>query len=186
MRVVTLCTGDKYGREYVDRLYYGLARHTTKPFEFECIRESEYPGWWGKLEIFPPKERTVFLDLDTVITGNVDFLFEYDGPFCILRDFYHRQQFGSAIMSIAPGFGGSIIESFVADAPRIMRRLHGDQDWIFEQVKTADHWQDLYPGKIKSFKAHDLLSGPAGASVVCFHGQPKPHECNGWVKEHWR
>jgi hypothetical protein len=128
-------------------------------------------------------ERIIYLDLDTVIAGNVDFLFEYAGQFAILRDFHHWWEYGSAVMSIAPGFGRHIWENFTPD---VMARLHGDQNWIKEQVKDADRWQDVAPGKIGSYKVDGLQDGPKGFSVCCFHGRPKPHEVDGWVTDAWR
>jgi len=185
-RVVCLRTGDKYGPEYVERLGRGVAQNTSRPFWFEVITQAQFPGWWQKLLVFPSEERTIFLDLDTVIVGNVDFLFDYAGPFCILRDFYRPHGYGSAVMSIAPGYGKEIRDGFLADADNIMRRLHGDQNWIEEQVAGADRWQDVAPGKIGSFKADALQESPKGFAVCCFHGQPRPHEVDGWVREAWR
>jgi hypothetical protein len=187
-KIVTLCTGNKYGEEYVENLFNALDRNTTVPFKFECIRESEFPGWWGKVEIFPPKERIVFLDLDTIIVDNCDFLFQYKGPFCILRDFYRKDGYGSAVMSIAPGFGAEISRTFLANPEDAMKKVHGDQNWIERNVKDADLWQDKFPGKIVSFKVHCNGKYPAGAAVVCTHGFPKPHQITHipWVKENWR
>ena len=49
----------------------------------------------------------------------------------------------------------------------------GDQAWIESALREEpDLLQDLYPGLIGSFKVH----GP-GAPIVCYHGQPKPHNC---------
>lgn len=189
MKVVCLRTGNAYGPEYVARLYSGLARNSTRPFNFECIGHSKFPGWWGKLGIFPPRERTIFLDLDTIITGNVDFLFDYDGEFAILRDFWRKNGYGSAVMSIAPGFGGEIYRRFIEEPDATMRRFHGDQEFIETVIKGADLWQDMFPGKIKSYKADYLEhAGPQGASVICFHGVPKPHNVEhvGWISEAWR
>lgn len=188
MKIVTLCTGNKYPFTYVEKLYRGLQRNLTKPFEFQIITESKYPGWWGKIEIFNPAERIVFLDLDTVIVGNCDFLFEYQGPFAILRDFYRPNGYGSAVMSIEAGYGKHVVESFEANSKSIMEKFHGDQNWIEQQVSDAVLWQDIYPGKIKSFKADNLESGPKGASIVCFHGIPRPYDVAHlpWMIEHWR
>jgi len=176
--------------DYVGKLFRGLSRNTSVPFEFECVTASKYPGWWGKLEVFDPPERVIFLDLDTVITGNVDFLFEYNGPFAILRDFGtpRGDNYGSAVMSISAGYGKQVIEGFKTDADSIMKRLYGDGNWIRESAPGADFWQDIYPGKIKSFKVDDLENGPKGASIVCYHGSPRPHEMThlGWMREFWK
>jgi hypothetical protein len=189
MKIVTLNIGTKYAEgDYVGKLYRSLVRNVTVPFEFECITQSEYPGWWGKINVLNPPERIVFLDLDTIITGNVDFLFEYQGSFAILRDFYRPDGFGSAVMGISPGFGRNIVESFALTSKHVMKSFAGDQNFIEFHVKHADLWQDLYPGKIKSFKADNLEAGPKGASIVCLHGQPKNLDLLhlDWVRENWR
>ena len=89
-------------------------------------------------------------------------------------------------MSIARGYGREIRDRFLTDADRIMSNLHGDQNWIEECVPGADRWQDLYPGKIGSYKADGLQESPKGFAVCAFHGIPKPHEVDGWVREVWR
>ena len=173
IEVVCLNVGTKYTHDYEMRLYEALCRHTTTGFNFRIIRDEHFPGWWNKLLLFPPSVRTVFLDLDTVIVGNSDFLFAYEGPFCILEDFYYAGAYGSAVMSIAPGFGEQIRTSFLADSARIMHQCWGDQDWIRQQVPKADLWQQLYPGKIVSYKVHCQEEMPTDAALVCFHGEPK-------------
>lgn len=171
-------------QDYVGRLLRGVQRNLTVPFEFEVRSRSEYPGWWSKLEIFPPKERIVFLDLDIIITGNCDFLFDYDGQFCAWRDPW-SEGLNSSVMSIAPGFGKIIKESFLENPVGIMRRYHGDQDWINMCKPDVDFWP---ANKVKSYKADNLESGPREASICIFHGHPKPHEMAHleWVRECWR
>jgi hypothetical protein len=187
-------TGQKYGAEYVNRLAAMLRRHTSKVVPFICITDdakgladdienipARYPelqGWWQKPALFGgygfEQERLLFLDLDTVIVGNVDFLFEYEGPFAILRDFYHPVHYGSAIMSIAPGFGRHVWDRFRVTPDTIIQSMWGDQDWIKACVPHADLWQDLCPGKIVSYKADEVQTrGVNGASIVCLHGLPK-------------
>jgi hypothetical protein len=67
-----------------------------------------------------------------------------------------------------------------------MARLHGDQEWIDENVTQADRWQDLAPGKIGSYKVDELHEGPKDFAICCFHGVPRPHEVDGWIREHWK
>lgn len=195
--------GTKYSAEYVNRLAGAVARRTTKPHDFLCLTddalgltcptapiETDLPGWWAKLVLFKPHwalrdRRVVFLDLDTVIVGNIDFLLEYDGPFAILRDFYRPDGYGSAIMAFAPGCE-DIWDQFHRDTINVM---HGDQDWILQCVdpEKADRWQDLHPGKIMSYKVDCALGVPEGAAIIAFHGEPRPHEVThlSWMQEHW-
>jgi len=200
--IACIKVGSKYGPEYVNRLAAMVARNTTKPYEFVCLTDfpmgldcpfkpigTDLPGWWAKLVLFKPHpalagRRVLFLDLDTVIVGNMDFLLDYEGPFAILRDFYRPDGYGSAVMSIAPGFGSSIWRDYTAGQ---WGRWWGDQAWIEACVLGADRWQDLYPDKIVSFKVHCLTGVPAHAAIVCYHGEPRPHDMAHlpWMQEHW-
>jgi hypothetical protein len=181
-KVVCLLTGDKYPQDYIIKLYRGLQKHTTQPFDFEVITETKYPGWWGKMEQFPPKERIILLDVDLVITGNVDFLFEYQGQFCCWRDPWADGLNGS-VHSIAPGFGESFRKVFDSDPDAFMRRYYSDQEFLRDYT-LPDYWpSDL----IKSYKADSLEDGPRDSRIVVFHGKPKPHEIKtGWVAEAWQ
>lgn len=202
--VVCIKVGTRYGPEYVNRLAAMVERNTTVPHEFVCLTDdnrgvlfqgfhvepigTDLPGWWSKLILFKPHpylagRRVLFLDLDTVIVGNMDFLLEYTGKFAILRDFYQQAGYGSAIMSIAPGIGSYLWERFT---PEIMQCFAGDQDWI-RRHSVCEIWQDLHHGKIVSYKVHCQDGLPADARVVCFHGEPRPHQVThlNWMQEAW-
>lgn len=193
--IVCLKAGPKYGPEYVNRLWAGVATFLQLPYRFVCLTENRVGlreeietlplelggliGWWHKIALFKPpggleNSRLVFLDLDTVIVGNINFLFDYQGPFAILRDFYRPNGYGSAVMSIAPGYGRGIWERFVEHPKLWMAEYPGDQDWIRKCVEDADLWQELYPGKIVSYKVHCEKGVSNDARIVCFHGEPKP------------
>ena len=94
--VVCIKWGTKYGPEYVNILYAMVKRNITIPHKFVCItddptdltpgihilpmQESIVEGWWHKLTLFKPTigdltGRILFLDLDVIITGNIDCFF---------------------------------------------------------------------------------------------------------------
>jgi hypothetical protein len=199
--VVCIKVGTKYGPEYVNRLASMVETHLTRPHEFVCLTDepsgvncptapvgTDLPGWWAKLVLFKPHpslagRRIIFLDLDTVIVGNMDFVLDYDGPLAILRDFYRPNGYGSAILSISPLGNPGVWEQFEKG---MMRQYHGDQDWI-QACMRGDLWQDLSPGKIVSYKVHCQEGVPSEASIVCFHGEPRPHQVSHlpWMQEHW-
>jgi hypothetical protein len=84
--ITVLCVrfGNKYGREYVERLRNMISRHLTVSYEFVCLTDdldpiegvrtiyqpnAQYPkGWWHKVHMFdstlPLKGRILFFDLD--------------------------------------------------------------------------------------------------------------------------
>ena len=95
--------GKKYGADYVNKLFNGVSRNTTLKFRFFCLTdeatdlnpsiqilalEEGWTGWWGKSTLFslPDQEgRMFYIDLDVVITGNIDEILNYRGAFAILR-----------------------------------------------------------------------------------------------------
>ena len=198
--VVCIKVGNKYGPEYVNKLEKMVKKHTKHEYEFVCLTDdyndlkcqhvfpvgTHLQGWWSKLVLFKPHpvlkdKRILYIDLDTVIVGNIDFLFEYKGPFCILNDFW-APGYNSSVMSIEP-VGWTIYKDFHID---MIDKYTGDQDYITEMVSIADIWQGVAPGRIGSYKADQLQNGPKDFSLVCFHGDPKPHTfTEGWVRDAW-
>ena len=152
---------------------------------------AELPGWWSKLalfrkELFPEGDRVLFFDLDTLITGRLDELAAYDGPFAILRDFYRPSGMQSSVMMWAAGEQTEIWESYV-EAGWPMSDPHGDQAWIERHACKGKvrFLQTLFPDLFVSYK--QINSIPQKASVVVFHGKPRPHEVTtGWVPEVWK
>lgn len=105
-QILSIRWGDKYGADYVNRLYGMVARHVTPPFRFYCLTDDpagvrpevtclplpdlgcEMPrtrqGVWGKARLWRSDigiEGTVlFIDLDVVITGSLDDMFSHGAP----------------------------------------------------------------------------------------------------------
>jgi hypothetical protein len=207
MRVVCLKWGQKYGPEYVRALADGLRRHGYSG-AIECFTERargvpsdvdvrplpapELPGWWGKLALFKPGlwpdgERILFLDLDTVPLGALGDIAAYAGPFAILRDFYFPTRLQSSVMAWPAGWGAHIWQSF-EDAGRPMDERATDQGWIMRTERaSAVRLQDVFPGRFVSYKVDCGNGLPPGASVLCFHGEPRPHQVTDpWLAHEWR
>lgn len=208
LSVVCVQTGNYLGRgqEYVQKLRRQVRKHLTLPHEFFVVtddpasfyprmkcRPSALPGWWEKLHLFKPgmfpEGRVLFLDLDTFIVGNIDDIAAYDGPFATLRDFWRKDGLGPAVMFWRTDAALGIWEEFVAEGMR-MTHPQGDQGFLenLDQGRfrrRIDILQDRFPGRFVSYKTHCANGVPEGASVVCFHGKPRPHEAGGWAKEYW-
>lgn len=220
IQVVCVKHGILYNADYVNKLYRGVARNTTLPFRFTCFTENPtdiipevriqpfifpLPGWWNKLYLFSQQAalpgRVFYLDLDTVITGNIDPYMNFNGTFAILRDFYAQKNpklknhFGSGLMAWEGGWGEHIWKNFHANPESNQRgHGHGDQGWLMKEVPLHDvtFWQDIMePNKtIDSYKVmvrpNEEKLGPT-TSILCFHGEPRPHKIEGlpWMKEHW-
>jgi len=154
-----------------------------------------WPGWWSKIELFRTdilEGPTIYLDLDTLIVSDISDLvagFRQHG-FLMLDDWYGHSGVNSGMMgwtSTAKLYLSRIYEKFVLE-PRKYRGLYktkerwGDQGFIRDHtpIKPAK-WQHEFPGRIVSFK-RDCQDGiPDGASIVCFHGKPRPWKTPLWV-----
>lgn len=218
LNICCVCVGPAYGNEYVEILYSGVRRNlaggtrgrfivfTDDPSRFSDmagveIRQvpADLKGWWAKLylfssEAFPKGERVLYFDLDTVITGPLDEIAAYDGPFAILGDAYRGPSFDmpalqSAVMAWEAGEWIGLWDFYKdLNFPDIRG---GDQAWLEERFKwrgfKPDIWQKLFPGRFRSYKVSCTEYVPKGTAVVFFHGRPRPHEVKtGWVPELWK
>ena len=67
INVLCVKWGTRYDAEYVNKLFRGIKRNTTKPFKFHCFTEDvsgllgeinaiklkeDWKGWWGKATLF--------------------------------------------------------------------------------------------------------------------------------------
>jgi hypothetical protein len=156
-----------------------------------------YPGWWSKIELFRddlfPDHQWLFFDLDTVIISNIDSILNHPHDFTALEDFYRDGNLGSGVLAWRQGDYGHIYSEFVANPVRAMNACpYGDQEWIQNSVGEYDTFQSILPKSMVSFKKHctrtaDDILVPVGASVICFHGTPKPHEVELiTIKENWK
>lgn len=188
LNVICVATGDYLGRgeDYVSHLLAGVAKHYTGKAKFHVLRDGP-ASWWAKLQMFEPGrfpkgERCVYFDLDTVITGDLTDLMDYDGPFAGLRDQWRRGELGSGVMSWTAGEADHIWTNWQeagcpTDNPR------GDQAWISMHMPMAIRLQDILPGQLGSWKANfggDAANIGPDVRVVYFHGAPRPHETELW------
>lgn len=152
----------------------------------------DWPGWWSKIELFRFGGPKLYFDLDTIvkddITDIVQGLMDQPPGFYAIDDW------------LAPGMLNSSVMYWTGDFTRIYTefRMHpdlyqaqyvkwprlGDQAYIADALdneyagEVPTSIQDLFPGRFVSFKC-SVEAQRQKASVVCFHGSPKPHQ------RHW-
>lgn len=184
--IVCLKHGNKYGVEYVNKLYSMCKRNSSVPFTFSCITEDannldpainhiplpsyDIAGWWFKPWVFskdfPVKGTILFLDLDLVIINNIDYLWNYNpDQFCIIRDFNrHRipnwNKFNSSVFRFNSSDYHFIWDNLVSDLTQI-KKFHGDQDWIHSQLKRGfsfwpEEWIQSYKWEVR--KREELIN----------------------------
>ena len=195
--IICLKWGTKFGPEYVNNLYSGIARNTTVDFRFHCFTDDvtgvrpevfchdlpklNITGWWYKLWLFSnelrfnPGDRIMFFDLNTLVTGNIDDILshECDKNLTGLRNFYRPQRFASGLLMWRHGTQTHIWEKFKADPQGAQQQSpDGDQEWT-ERCATEYHrWQEIYPDCIYSYKQSCSRGLPGNAKIVCYHGTP--------------
>lgn len=198
--VACIKVGEKYGRDYAVNLHRAVERHLTVPHEFVCFTDRlvdgvpcksppcDEEGWWSKLGlfregVFRDGDQVLFIDLDTVIVDNFDDVAGYDGEFAILRDWYRPWGLGSCLMSWKAGTCTEIWTKWLEHGRPYL--MGGDQAWIEMAHPEVDRYQDLYPNRVVSYKAHCQKGIPDNAAIISFHGLPNPSDCDGWVADHW-
>jgi len=198
MIVACVNVGDGYDDKYVYNLRDAVLSSLSEKPEFVCLSDHDIPGvdviridsdrtpgWWAKLHLFrddllPEGERVLYLDLDTLIPGSLDEITKCDGKFMMLEDFYHPDNLASGVMLFESGGNEEIFTDWLGfGAPKLKQ---GDQAWISMYRPFAGRLQEVFPDRIKSFKAS---IEPQDCDILCFHGRPRPHECDGWVADLW-
>lgn len=161
---VCVCTGVKYGTEYVDKLFNMVNRHATN-FKFNVITDAKkdwrpeinqivvdpiFPTWWNKIHMFRDdiglKGRVLFMDLDVVIFKNIDHFWDFESDaFIIIQDF-NRCRIpnyavrNSSVMKFNAGQESHIWTEFLDNPQKIMRQFRGDQDYMTARYKQGPIW----------------------------------------------
>ncbi len=219
---------ERFPLEYVNRLYWACERHCKRPFDFVLMAgplvyerglekalqrqiravPSGLPYWWGGIRFWmkdPPgvgTEMILHLDLDVVIVGDLEPLFEF-APNTYMKDWPRatcpagcERDINVSVSWIRRGGSARAWEIYEAAgmpqwdpmgkaASKPIR--YAVQGIINEQTHGFEHNQ--FPEElVSSYKLHARDHGiPPGCRVVVFHGRPKQHEVDEpWVREHWR
>lgn len=187
--VICVRFGDRYGREYVERLRNMVARNLTIPYEFVCLTDDMHPiegvrtiyqpnaqyvrGWWHKVHMFDPSlpisGRILYFDLDIVIHNNIDKLVtNYANNFMGIHDFNRKfhanwNSLNSSVLSWQHGTQNYIWEQFKIN-PKEAMKLPGDQDWIWKLCKDKirfwpKEWIQSYKWEIRRREELTMING---------------------------
>tara|TARA_R100000808_G_scaffold25056_1_gene61040 strand:+ start:8597 stop:9223 length:627 start_codon:yes stop_codon:yes gene_type:complete len=198
---VVLKSGGDYNRSHVEKIKTMVENYV--PHEnFICFTDTveesydiplvdDWPGWWSKMELFKIRGPLLFLDLDTIITGNINQIIKKikKEDFVILGDLidYERSRKEGWLQSSLLYWSGDasyIYNSFKEDCRAIpaflrpMHRLRSDQDYIMEVIREYGMWQD-FSSAIVSFRegiSSGKLYDEDKHKIIIFHGSPRPWE----------
>ena len=194
--------------EYVNRLYRGVKRNLSLPFKFYCFIGDTPAGgfdpailvrpllsftWLGclpKLYAYCPSNglvgRCLMMDLDVVVTGNLDDLAAYSGRFATRSTFIKQEGAwlsGGDFAGWEAGTMNHLWDLVAKDRLALEKWTGGRERFVYRKHEPdSDFFQLIYPGQIVSYKRNVRGKGlPANARLVSCHGNPRPHE----IKEQW-
>lgn len=216
INIVCFKWGREFSPDYVNNLYNSIKRNTTVPINFICYTENPMelecetrpfleplPHWWYIIGLFNPKhgfkDKVVYLDLDTIVTGNIDHIISLDKSFATIRDFYRPNGLQTAYIMWEPDWGSFIWNKLAEQFPpkkynKLLGYAGGTNAFLERSVGTGDNvcrLQDEFPEELISYKVH-IKPTPdfkiTKEKLVFFHGKPRPHEVRNlpWMVEHWR
>lgn len=211
---------DEFTAVDVNSFYEMVKKNVTVPYKVICITDDAeginpdikiLPIWKApKVKILDPKkpncfvrlrmfseeakellgERIISIDLDCVITGNIDHLLTREEDFIGWRNPSGIPYQGSLIAH-KTGTRKFLWEEFnPKTSPALANTKHkgSDQAWI--SYKLPNNEAVFTPAKdgVYSFKKHIRPNGgnlPSNACLVFFHGQPKAHSLGMERGYHW-
>jgi hypothetical protein len=227
--------GDYYDWVYVERLYNMLQANCSYEVRLHVFTEAErsvpdhmvkhaltpWPGisgpkqaWWYKMQLFDSRHfsgQLLYLDLDTVIVGNIDWLWALNSNcFHAIHDFKHLWKptwtgINSSLMLWDTEQYHWIWETFSSnDLAATVKAFRGDQDFLSRVLLQHQSYCYFDRNRVKSWRwqAHNggldmktrlyrkLNSGTMidkDTSFLIFHGRPKPQDiADPTVQQHWQ
>lgn len=221
VNILCLKWGTRYPAYYVNNLYAGVKKYLHRPFRFVCITDDatgvnqdvetvgilpdpkmawEWPNIFLKLAVTADGAAglsgpTLFLDIDIVITGELDCFFDYmPGKNCMIHNWVESRK---TIFKKAPDIGNSsvfrfeagksnyIYETFLAEMDRAIDKncFRTEQAFLTYAMKEVYWWPEEW---VRSFKRHSMWVFPLNylfeptlpklCRILVFHGKPDPDE----------
>lgn len=188
---------DRPGGEFGDDIW-------ETPIDDADLPLTRVPGCFARLALFNPAfqargvfggaRRFICMDLDTVITGSLDPLFQRGEPFCILQGANSTNPcpYNGSLWMVNKFYRPDIYRDFTpAEAARVpYHEFPDDQAWFAARLPDAAGWRagtdGVYAFQKPGWPAGDAL--PADARIVTFPGWRSPEKFKHlpWVRENWR
>ncbi len=219
--VICMKWGTIYSSDYVNVLYNACKNNITGDFTFVCLTNDPqgidnnivifpipeiglaewqyYSGAWPKLGVFKSDlygltGRALFIDLDSMIWGNIDRLFDHTAsivgidtsenwrPNAINSKF--DPLLGTGVFAFTIGEQSQILEKFQNDSNHIVNNCKLEQVWVQIAANGLEYWPINWVISFKRWLRRpiglDLFlepkSPPNEISILAFHGTPRPIE----------
>lgn len=214
--IVTWLWGQKYTLDHARRMKRMLDRNVTVPYEFHCIRSMRplirAAGGWDvpqnkclrRIVLYSEAMRPLFgdkilqLDLDMVITGNIDHIVGDPAMFKVWKSGSvgaHGHAYNPSILLMETGHLDHVWRA-ARDRPMQAMREAMAQGWTGSDqsvLAAAIHPNEnvwTQADGVYSWRDDGLADGlPDNARIVSFHGKGvDPVLCQDvdWVRENWR
>ncbi|MEE9273123.1 MAG: hypothetical protein V3U57_07655 [Robiginitomaculum sp.] len=221
--IICMKWGKRYAAEYVNRLYGAVLRNTKRPTRLVCftddangidenvqiepIPDINLPPDiintpWRKLTMwkYPLADLSgdvLFLDLDLIITGNLDAMFDYEaGQYCVIENWTQLGQNNgnTSAFRFPAGKYTHIFDRIQKDPQSVLSKYRIEQLYISRTIEDMVFWPKAW---CVSFK-HSLLPKwplnffiapklPKDTRIVAFTGKPDQDEAahGDWPVKHW-
>ena len=171
-------------------------------------------SWWYKMQLFDTRHHVgnlLYFDLDCVIIGDLQWLVDLPTQhFWSIRDFRYLQRQGHSGMNSSVMWWNTKQYAHVwdnfdrLDIDQTVRRYPGDQDYLGAVIPNTElryfdnqhlqswRWQVAEGGydfaSRKPRQPGAVAQIDPSASILVFHGRPKPHECTAdpVIQRFWR
>lgn len=228
-------TTTTYVADHVNRMASMIRRHCTLPHEIVCVTDMpegidstvrtvalwpdlcEHSRCFRRLKMFDPVMAEIFgprivsIDLDTVITANIDHLFQRDEPFVIWRGSTGTTPYCGSLWMLDIGYRPDVFHSFDYSLAKELRAKRGfigsDQAWMAYMIEGAATWdrvdgvysfrhdiQMRVPMRSKNLvasrvgvvgMAHRTGELKPNACIVFFHGKEDPSQTHLHIQHKW-
>ncbi|RRJ97234.1 glycosyl transferase [Opitutaceae bacterium TAV4] len=214
-QILCIKWGTFYGPQYVNILYSMVARNITGPFKLYCFTDNadgirpevtchplpelgcEIPpgtkGKWRKTalwgsELFGVTGTVLFVDLDSIIVGNIDDYFTYGSPEDVItaRNWVKPQQrLGqTSVFRFKIGSHPYMLENLRADPGGISKKYQFEQHYVTHGIRGGiKFWPSEWT---RHFRVHCLPVWPLRmfiapklpkkARIITFPGGPNPSD----------
>ena len=191
--------------KYINNLYIGLINNLTIPFSFYCFIQKDlklkgiskyvsiipfdsptYKGRLPKMKIYDKSigldGRIVMLDLDILITGNIDEMFSYTGDFMTRSSFKQSNRSGGDLVFFKASKNFPFWD-YVYHSHPLLNECNGNERILYRKYfdnnpdEKIDYVQKKYPDQLFSYKKHfKLMDGlPENCRILSCHGRPRVH-----------